>query len=95
MEKKNKTMSWDDVEKDIHTEKEIKIADHLFDIIASIIDRRKALGISVEQLSEKSGVDKTIIEDLEDNGSGMISINDLLELTYSLGLNVGLNVEEK
>lgn len=60
------------------------------DIISAIKARRKTLGITLAELSERVDIRPTTICDIE-NGKRNPSITTLLRLTDALGLTITLN----
>lgn len=59
------------------------------EIIATIRNRRKTLGITLAELSEKVDIRATTICDIE-NGKRNPSLTTLLRLTDALGLSISL-----
>lgn len=59
------------------------------EIIATIRNRRKSLGITLAELSERVDIRATTICDIE-NGKRNPSLTTLLRLTDALGLSISL-----
>ena len=76
--------SWDDVRKDLYTEKEISDCDMRVALIGEMIKARQELGISQKKLEEMSGVKQPVIARME-KGNTNPTLATVLKLLRSLG----------
>jgi transcriptional regulator with XRE-family HTH domain len=68
--------------------------ENLEELVGVIESRRKSLGLSQEDTSILSGLNRTWINSLERGHKPGITIRSLLKLTDALRINVVLNCEE-
>lgn len=76
--------SWEDVRKELFTEKEIQECDMRVALIGELIKARQERGISQKKLEELSGVKQPVIARLE-RGITNPTLDTVLKLLFPLG----------
>ncbi|MBR0463351.1 MAG: helix-turn-helix domain-containing protein [Clostridia bacterium] len=80
----DKKLTWEEVEAEIFTPEEIAESRARVEIISSIIDARRARGLSQRELSEMTGIKQPAIARLE-NGHISPSVDTINRLLAPLG----------
>ena len=80
----NQHLTWDELEAEIFTPKEISESRARVEIISSIIDARQAKGLSQKELAEITGIKQPAIARLE-NGHISPSVDTINKLLAPLG----------
>ncbi|MDI9461818.1 MAG: helix-turn-helix domain-containing protein [Saccharofermentanales bacterium] len=81
---KMKLTRWEDVEREIYTDEEIREGDLRVALISELIEARKNKGISQKKLEELSGVSQPVIARLE-TGKTSPQIDTVLKILAPLG----------
>jgi predicted transcriptional regulator len=79
-----KLTRWEDVEREIYTDEEIREGDLRVALISELIEARKNKGISQKKLEELSGVSQPVIARLE-TGKTSPQIDTVLKILAPLG----------
>ena len=85
----NKPLTWSELESEIFTPEEIAASKARVELISTLIDARKAKGLSQQQLADLTGVKQPAIARLE-NGNISPSIDTLNKLLIPLGKRIAI-----
>jgi predicted transcriptional regulator len=87
---------WSDVRGEIKSLSQAE-KDHIqfvANVVGHIIERRKALGWTQQQLAEKAGIQQSAIARLE-NGGTIPKLDTLFKIANALGLKIQLVIDEE
>ena len=84
---KNNEIFWQDIERDLFTEEEIKESEARARYICMLADLRNEHKITQKQLEELSGIKQPMIARIE-NGDTMPRVDTLLKLLEPMGLTL-------